>query len=127
MLYTVFAKCFLQYGNKVLILKKNYDGDKWHLPGGGVEANETVETACIREIAEETGISVREVKYAGSTNFFYKDKQFIGVRFSAKSPTDTVTLSEEHTDFAWITRSQINDYDLVNGSKRELLEYFASQ
>lgn len=45
----------------VLLVRLNYgprDG-RWALPGGLVEADETVEQAAVRETAEETGFGVR--------------------------------------------------------------------
>jgi len=43
---------------KILIAKRNLKPgiNKWALPGGFVEANETPEIACLRELEEETGI-----------------------------------------------------------------------
>ena len=35
--------------------------NKWALPGGFVEMDETLETACKRELAEETGLSVKKM------------------------------------------------------------------
>jgi len=54
--------------NKVL-LSKQFDG--YDFPGGGVNVDETLEEACIREFLEETGITVRvlEPVYCG-TSFF---------------------------------------------------------
>ena len=44
--------------NKILIAKRNLKPgiNKWALPGGFVESGETPETACLRELEEETGI-----------------------------------------------------------------------
>ena len=43
---------------KILIVKRNLKPgiNKWALPGGFVEPSETAETACLRELEEETGI-----------------------------------------------------------------------
>jgi len=44
--------------SQVLILKRR-DVDVWVLPGGGVDENERLEAAVIREIQEETGLSTK--------------------------------------------------------------------
>jgi len=43
---------------KILITKRNLEPgiNKWALPGGFIEANETPEKACLRELKEETGV-----------------------------------------------------------------------
>ena len=52
---------------KILMIKRaKKEGDLvWEFPGGKVEDNETKEQACIREVFEETGISVQINKVLG--------------------------------------------------------------
>lgn len=37
----------------------------WSVPGGRVEPGETIAAACVREVAEETGLDVRVLRLAG--------------------------------------------------------------
>jgi 8-oxo-dGTP diphosphatase len=47
-------------GDRVLLVKRAHEPLKgeWSLPGGAVELGETLETAIVREVREETGLSV---------------------------------------------------------------------
>jgi 8-oxo-dGTP diphosphatase len=53
-------------GRVLLIRRKNepFKG-AFALPGGFVEIGETVEAACRREVLEETGVAVRELRLVG--------------------------------------------------------------
>jgi len=43
-----------------ILLSKNWIGrQKWQLPGGGIDKNESPEQAAIRELKEEAGINAR--------------------------------------------------------------------
>ncbi|MED1865309.1 NUDIX hydrolase [Fictibacillus nanhaiensis] len=50
-------------GKVLLVKQKVKRGDiVWNYPGGGVEYGETFEQACVREVMEETGYTVRMIK-----------------------------------------------------------------
>jgi len=44
---------------RVLLIKENYDRERWGFPGGAVELGETAEQAVVREVLEETGAAIR--------------------------------------------------------------------
>jgi 8-oxo-dGTP diphosphatase len=61
---TVDAILISRKQNSVLLIERGrepYMG-KWALPGGFIEMNEELEVACRRELQEETGISVVDLK-----------------------------------------------------------------
>jgi 8-oxo-dGTP diphosphatase len=50
----IFSPCKQQ-----IVLIKRRDVPVWVLPGGGIEPHESVQQACIREVLEETNLTVR--------------------------------------------------------------------
>jgi len=54
----VAALVFIRSEEGLLLVEQNYGSNYWSLPGGLVEANETIEQAAIREVKEETGLHV---------------------------------------------------------------------
>ena len=57
----VGACVVLSYNEKIL-LEKRVDSDKWALIGGGLRIDESIEACMVREIFEETGLSVDEAE-----------------------------------------------------------------
>lgn len=53
--------------NSVLLIKRKNDPfkGKWALPGGFVDAHETLEQAAIRELEEETGLAINKLEQVG--------------------------------------------------------------
>ena len=44
-----------------ILLTRREDNGRWCIPGGGMDAGESAEEACIRELLEETGLEVRVI------------------------------------------------------------------
>lgn len=65
-LLTVDCVAFDGRGRTLLIRRRNPPfAGQFALPGGFVDVGETVEDACRREVAEETGIAVRDLVLVG--------------------------------------------------------------
>jgi 8-oxo-dGTP pyrophosphatase MutT (NUDIX family) len=60
---TIVSALILSKDNKLLMGRKNPSQggvypDCWHIPGGGIDENESLEVALIREVKEEVGIDL---------------------------------------------------------------------
>ena len=51
-------------GGRLLLVRETVDGDRWTLPGGWAEVNQTPAQSVTREVFEESGYRVRPVKLA---------------------------------------------------------------
>lgn len=66
--------CYIIKENKYLMLhriKKENDvnNDKWIGVGGKIEVGETVEECMLREVSEETGLTIKSYNYRGIVHF----------------------------------------------------------
>lgn len=62
-----YVLCFLVRANQVLMLHRRNPPNQglWNGVGGRLEAGETPRAACLREVREETGFAVPQLRFAG--------------------------------------------------------------
>lgn len=60
--FTTRTRVLVIVGDQILIVKGWLSSGKWGLPGGGVHIGEDPEVAALRELREETGITVKKGK-----------------------------------------------------------------
>lgn len=88
------------------LLLKSRTGD-WEFPKGGIEGEEELQQATLREIEEETGIEQMRIIDGfreAYTYTFYRNSNTIDKKvhlFIVKSFNSDVDLSPEHHDYQW--------------------------
>ncbi|MDZ7673070.1 MAG: NUDIX domain-containing protein [Halanaerobiales bacterium] len=107
----------LNSNNKVLICKSNKWNQKYVIPGGHIEAGEKMEEALRREVREETGLEIYNIKLLGISESIYSksfknQKHFIFIDFLCHSDSIEVELNDEAQAYEWINLDEIEDYDL---------------
>jgi ADP-ribose pyrophosphatase YjhB (NUDIX family) len=91
------------------------------LPGGVVEAGETLTAAVIREIREETALEIEPVALAGHREFIQRDengrikRHFVILAFAARWLGGEPVLSEELGEARWIDPSELADLRTTEG------------
>ena len=99
---------FRNASNKNEFLLLNYPQGHWDFVKGKVEPGETQYETASRETKEETGISDIEFidgfEESVEYNFRFKNEDIhkTVVFFLAKTNEKKITLSHEHSDFAWL-------------------------
>jgi ADP-ribose pyrophosphatase YjhB (NUDIX family) len=113
----------------VLLVHKT-DNDLWALPGGGVDPGESVTDAVVREIAEETGLTVEVDDLIGVyTNPHHvmaydngEVRQQFSLCFRAHLVGGTLTTSSETKAVAFIPFADLGDLD-IHPSMRLRIEH----
>lgn len=86
--------CLVHKGDEILLVRAhNFRGNFHGLVAGFVETGETLEHAVEREIAEETGLTVRNIEYFGSQPWPYPNGLMVG--FYAEYAGGEVHIQEE--------------------------------
>ncbi|MBI4015154.1 MAG: NUDIX hydrolase [Candidatus Aenigmarchaeota archaeon] len=118
----IMVTAVLKNGKKFLLLhrkKLGIQGGKWQLPEGGLHFAETPEQALIREMREETGLSLREARLLGVHTSTMSELgkplyHVIRLFYSCKA-AGKIRLSRDHPEFIWVTREGIRKLKLFEG------------
>lgn len=109
--------------NKILLQKSDKD-NYWSLIGGRVKLNEDTKSAVIREVLEETGVTLENNKLnliKVIENFFiYKETRFHEILYIYKVENNEdlsrmhefKTLDKDYVINKWIDTSEIKDMDI---------------
>ena len=91
-----------------------YRNDKWDLPKGKIELNETREIAGIREVQEECGFKeIKLLDYIGTTYHLYSEKKEEVLKMSywykmySNDKVLVPQLEEGITDLSWVSRTDV--------------------
>lgn len=116
--------------------KKRFPG-KWTVPGGKLETSDyltlpkdtehywynVLENTLRREVAEEVGLHIKNVKYLTSCATIHADgSPSLLLSCIADYDSGEVKLQEEEADqYAWVTLEEAKKYELIDGIYDELV------
>ena len=122
----VAAKAFIVHNNKILIVRESIkytDGTqigKYGEVGGRITPGEYFNDSLLREIKEETGLTVTIGKpfYVGEWRRTVRGEQWqiIGIFVECFSDSDQVILSDDHDHHIWITPQDYKNYTIMEST-----------
>ncbi|MEK6857205.1 MAG: NUDIX hydrolase [Nanoarchaeota archaeon] len=124
------VKVLIRNKGKYLLLKKTRDIHPdhiggWETPGGKIEVGENAEKAVLREVKEETKLNCKIIKELKHLKL-EKDGVKTSTRvYLAEAKNRKVKLSDEHSDFRWVSYDEIDKLD--NAIYKDLLKKYVRE
>ena len=116
---------------QVLMIRTHKWSHHWGIPGGKIKGNEPSLDALAREVREETGLTISDIRFELVQDCieppeFYKKAHFLLLNYTAKvNGDDAVVLNDEAETYKWVSPEEAAQMNL-NGPTRVLLEHVRS-
>ena len=119
--------------NEVLMIRTHKWSDKWGIPGGKIKRGEKAVAALRRELREETGLNITDIRFVLvqdciSSKEFYRNAHFVLLNYTCRATARNpqVVLNEEAQAYQWLPLAQARKLKL-NKPTQVLLAAVATQ
>lgn len=121
--------CMIEDSNGNVVVQKRNDKN-WPgiiFPGGHIEPRESIVASVVREVFEETGLSISDLKICGVRQFTSKDNSYRYIVFLFKTNKFSGNLqSSDEGEVFWVKKNELSKYELTDGFL-EILEVFEKE
>lgn len=106
--------------NKILLIRRAKPPmpDSWSIPGGAQELGETTRQAAIREVREETAITIESLHFLKVIDYIVRNEEsgvkhhYTLIDYAANYGSGTLAAGDDAHDAKWVPISQISEYNL---------------
>ena len=111
----------------LLVIRRGHGpgAGEWSVPGGRVEAGETLHEAVVREMWEETGLEVVVERFLGWVERLGDDHHFVILDFvvGLLDAEATVVAGDDAAEAAWVPLHELSEIRLVAGLHEFLTDH----
>jgi 8-oxo-dGTP diphosphatase len=107
--HRVAVAAYVFRDDKLLLLRRANPPQTFAPPGGRLEVGEDPLAGLHREVAEESGLAIDIIAVAHTWfgRVTANDEPLLCINYLATSNSGAPRLSHEHTEWAWVTRADI--------------------
>ncbi len=116
--------CMIYDEDKILVQDRIKSWKGIAFPGGHVENRESIVDSTIREIKEETGLDITDLRLCGIKQWFKDEVRNICFLFKTNKFSGELKSNDEGKNF-WIKREDLSKYTLASNFQ-VMLEVFES-
>ncbi len=113
-------------GNVLLLKRSRHcqnNAGKWEFAGGKVDTGENFEQALLREVKEETGLTIDLKGSVGTSESKRAKPPVVYLVMEGQARTTKVRLSDEHKDFQWAAPAILEEIPLCPQFRRIARRY----
>jgi ADP-ribose pyrophosphatase YjhB (NUDIX family) len=116
-------------GDDLLMVRRGHGpaAGRWSIPGGHVEAGETLHEALVREVHEETGLEVVVDRFLGWAEHIGDDPEpfhivILDFEVTPLDPRQPLRAGDDAAEAVWVPVHEVGDLNLVGGLYEFLAE-----
>lgn len=104
----------------ILLVRSRFSRQEWALPGGGVKHNESYGQAAVREVLEEIGLKIHNLRYLGKANSHESYSKFSVRVFAAHASNYDIKCNFEIMEARWFNMNYLpEEYHTLYTNKRQ--------